>query len=73
MAATATMATAAATGKGKPTSLQRAIGDHAAHHHERALREVHDAAGVVDDAEADADQAIDAADRDAGQRDLGKI
>ena len=54
-------------------SLQRAVGDHAAHHHERALREVHDAAGVVDDAEADADQAVDAADGDAGQRDLGKI
>ena len=52
---------------------QRAIGDHAAEHHERALREVHDAAGVVDDAEADADQAVDAADGDAGQRDLGKI
>ena len=52
--------------------LQRAIGDHAAHHHERALREVHDAAGVVDDAEADADQAVDAADGDAGQRDLAE-
>ena len=44
--------------------LPRAVGDHAAHHHERALGEVHDAAGVVDDAEADTDQAIDAADGD---------
>ena len=53
--------------------LQGAVGDHAADHDECALGEVHDAAGVVDDAEADTDQAVDAADGDAGQRDLRQI
>ncbi len=53
--------------------LQGAVGDHAAHHDERALGEVDDAARIVDHAEADADQAIDAADGNAGQRDLRQI
>jgi hypothetical protein len=47
-----------------------AIG-HAAQHYKRALREIHDAARVVDDAEADADQAVDTADGDAARDGLG--
>ncbi len=47
--------------------------EHAAEHHECALREIDDATRVVDHAEADADQPIDAADADAAQRDLREV
>ena len=50
-------------GQRQPVGLERNVGEHAAQHHERALGEIHDAAGIVDDAEADADQPVDAADR----------
>ncbi len=50
--------------------FQRRARHHAAEHHEGALREIHDAASIIDDAKADADEAIDAADRDAAHNRL---
>ena len=67
--ATSPMARIAASGSGRPNRVERDVGDHAAEHHERPLGEIDDAAGVVDDAEADADEAVDATHRDtAGDR-----
>ena len=52
---------------------QQHVRDHAAEHHEDALREIHDAARVVDDAEADPDEAVDQADADAADEALDQL
>ena len=72
-AATATVASAPATDERQPEHGQQHGRHHAAEHHEGALREVHDPARVVDDAEADADQAVDAADAEPVDQDLAEI
>src|SRR6476660_6356943 len=52
---------------------QQYVRYHAAQHHECALREIHDAARVINDAEPYSDQAVDAPDAKPVDQDLDEI
>ena len=71
--ATTTMLTMAASAIGQPMPRQQRMGEHAAEHDEHALREVDDAAGVVNDAKADGDQPVDEPDADAVDQTLDEF